>query len=237
MFTALHLAGLVADDYVDFGVADLLVPYAAGWKPGPVALGVVSLYLLAVVEGTSLAMRRIPRRVWRGVHLTSYVLFWSATFHFILAGTDAPTRSPAGASTSSPPWSCSSPWCASSAPQPRPAARPSDPGQTIGPRSGNPEEPPCRSSLFGLPPTPSSCTPRSCSCRAARAQCHRAVPRARRPSHPSCFRHLVRAVIVGLAQTSGEARGPGARTDLVGQHTVQGVGSPWAVAVTVGPPP
>lgn len=90
LFTVLHLAGLVADDYVDFGLADLLVPYASGWKPGPVSLGVVSLYLLVAVEATSLAMRRIPRRVWRGVHLTSYVLFWTATFHFILAGTDAP---------------------------------------------------------------------------------------------------------------------------------------------------
>lgn len=89
-FTAVHLAGLVADNYVHFDIADLLVPYAAAWRPGPVALGVVSLYLLAVVEGTSLAMRRIPRRAWRSVHLTSYVLFWSATFHFILAGTDAP---------------------------------------------------------------------------------------------------------------------------------------------------
>lgn len=90
VFTALHLAGLVADDYVDFGLADVLVPYASGWQPGPVALGVVSLYVLTTVEASSLAMRRMPRRVWRAVHLTSYVLFWSATFHFILAGTDAP---------------------------------------------------------------------------------------------------------------------------------------------------
>ena len=89
-FTALHLVGLVADNYVDFGLVDLLLPYASGWKPGPVALGIVSVYLLAVVEGTSLAMRRISRRLWRAVHLSSYVLFWTATFHFILAGTDAP---------------------------------------------------------------------------------------------------------------------------------------------------
>ena len=89
-FTALHLVGLVADNYVDFGLVDLLLPYASSWKPGPVALGVVSVYLLAVVEVTSLAMRRISRRLWRAVHLSSYVLFWTATFHFILAGTDAP---------------------------------------------------------------------------------------------------------------------------------------------------
>jgi predicted ferric reductase len=89
IFTLLHLAGLVADTYVHFGLADLLVPYASSWRPGAVALGVVSLYLVVAVELTSLLMRRIPRRAWRGVHLTSFVLFWSATFHFILAGTDA----------------------------------------------------------------------------------------------------------------------------------------------------
>jgi predicted ferric reductase len=88
-FTLLHLVGLVADNYVQFDLVDLLVLYASSWKPGPVALGVVSLYLLAAVEITSLCMRRIPRRLWRAVHLTSYVLFWSATLHFVLAGTDA----------------------------------------------------------------------------------------------------------------------------------------------------
>ena len=88
-FTLLHVGGLVADTYVHFGAADLLVPFASSWKPGPVALGVVSLYLLAAVELTSLAMRRIPRRLWRGVHMSSFVLFWLATFHFVLAGTDA----------------------------------------------------------------------------------------------------------------------------------------------------
>ena len=85
----LHIGGLVADTYVHFGLADLTVPFASSWKPAPVALGIVSADLLAAVELTSLAMRRLPRRLWRGVHMTSYVLFWSATFHFLLAGTDA----------------------------------------------------------------------------------------------------------------------------------------------------
>jgi predicted ferric reductase len=87
--TALHLAGLVADDYVHFGAAEVLVPFASSWRPGAVALGVIGLYLLAAVEVSSLLMRRIPRRVWRSIHLTSYVLFWTATFHLLTAGTDA----------------------------------------------------------------------------------------------------------------------------------------------------
>jgi DMSO/TMAO reductase YedYZ heme-binding membrane subunit len=89
IFTALHLAGLVADSYVHFGIADLLVPYASSWQPAAVALGIVALYLLAAVEITSLLMRRLPRKLWHGIHLTSYAVFWLATFHLLLAGTDA----------------------------------------------------------------------------------------------------------------------------------------------------
>ena len=88
-FTALHLAALVADSYIEFSVADLLIPFASDWRPGPVALGVIALYLLAAVEGTSLAMKRLPRKTWRNIHLTSYPLFWIATLHGITAGTDA----------------------------------------------------------------------------------------------------------------------------------------------------
>jgi predicted ferric reductase len=89
VFTLLHVGGIVADTYVHFGPADVLVPLASSWRPGAVALGVVSLYLLAAIELTSLARRRIPRSVWRRVHVTSFVLFWTATFHFLLAGSDA----------------------------------------------------------------------------------------------------------------------------------------------------
>lgn len=89
VFTALHLGGLVADNYTHFGLAELLVPFASAWKPGPVALGVVSLYLLLAVEITSLLMRRIPRRWWKGIHLSSFGLFWIATLHLVTAGTDA----------------------------------------------------------------------------------------------------------------------------------------------------
>ena len=88
-FTALHLTALVADNYVHFGVAEILVPFASEWQPGAVAWGVVAFYLLAAVEATSLVMRRLPRRMWRAVHTTSWVLFWMAIVHGAAAGTDA----------------------------------------------------------------------------------------------------------------------------------------------------
>jgi predicted ferric reductase len=88
-FTAAHLAGLVADSYVHFGWREVLVPMASSWKPLAVAFGVLAFWMLAAVQVTSLAMRRLPRRVWKWIHFSSYALFWLATVHGIAAGTDA----------------------------------------------------------------------------------------------------------------------------------------------------
>jgi predicted ferric reductase len=87
-FTAIHLAGLVLDDYVEFGAADLLIPFASEWRPAAVAWGVVGFYLLAAVQTTSLMMKRLPRRVWRWIHSASFVLFFVATIHAGMAGSD-----------------------------------------------------------------------------------------------------------------------------------------------------
>jgi sulfoxide reductase heme-binding subunit YedZ len=89
VFTGVHLAGLVADSYVHFGARELFVPFASTWHPDAVALGILGLYLLLAIEVTSLAMRAIPRKLWRTVHLTSYPLFVVATIHMFAAGTDA----------------------------------------------------------------------------------------------------------------------------------------------------
>ncbi len=88
VFTGIHLVGLVADSYVHFGWAELFVPMASDWQPGAVAFGIVAFYLLLAVELTSLAMKRLPRRLWRSVHRSSFVLYFVATYHGIAAGTD-----------------------------------------------------------------------------------------------------------------------------------------------------
>lgn len=89
LFVAAHIGALMADSYVDFGPVDVLVPMASSWKPAPVAYGIVALYFLVAVEVTSLLRSRIPKRVWRGVHLTSYGVYALASVHFLTAGTDA----------------------------------------------------------------------------------------------------------------------------------------------------
>lgn len=85
---ALHVAALVADTYVHFGAADVLVPFASSWRPLAVALGVLAAWGLVAVQATSVAMRHLPRRAWHAVHLTSYGTVWLASVHAGLAGTD-----------------------------------------------------------------------------------------------------------------------------------------------------
>lgn len=88
VFTGVHLLSLWADNFVHFGFGELFIPMASGWKRGPVAWGVVAFYLLVVVEGSSLVMRRIPRQLWHAVHMLSLPMFVTGTVHGIMSGTD-----------------------------------------------------------------------------------------------------------------------------------------------------
>lgn len=88
-FVGFHLMALFADSFVEFSIPDLLVPFASTWKPVPVALGVLAMWLLVAVEVTSLAKERLPRRIWRRIHLSSYLAFFLTSLHGVLAGTDA----------------------------------------------------------------------------------------------------------------------------------------------------
>jgi predicted ferric reductase len=88
VFTAVHVGAVLLDGFTPFGLADVLVPFAASWHPTAVAWGIVAFYLLLAVELTSLIRTRIPARLWRGVHLASFVLFVTSTIHALTAGTD-----------------------------------------------------------------------------------------------------------------------------------------------------
>jgi predicted ferric reductase len=90
--TGTHLVGLVADSYAHFGWREILVPGASSWKPTAVTVGGIALYLLALVWVSSLFMKRLPRRLWRGIHYLSYALVWTAVVHAGLAGTDVSNR-------------------------------------------------------------------------------------------------------------------------------------------------
>ncbi len=88
-FLAIHIVTAVIDPFTHLGIAAALVPLASEYRPLPVALGVVSVYLVAAVIVTSLLRDRIGHRLWRAVHWTSYLSWPLAVEHTLTAGSDA----------------------------------------------------------------------------------------------------------------------------------------------------
>jgi hypothetical protein len=88
-FCGVHLGALMLDQFVHFGIVELLVPLASSWHPVAVAWGVAAFYLLVAVEVTSLLRSRLSKAVWRNTHYASFPLFAFATVHGLTAGTDA----------------------------------------------------------------------------------------------------------------------------------------------------
>jgi DMSO/TMAO reductase YedYZ heme-binding membrane subunit len=88
IFVAIHIGALMADRYVNFGVEQVLVPFATHWRPGAIAWGITAMYLVLAVEVTSLATRWLPRKLWRKIHMLSFLLFTVSTVHAIQSGTD-----------------------------------------------------------------------------------------------------------------------------------------------------
>jgi DMSO/TMAO reductase YedYZ heme-binding membrane subunit len=92
IFVAVHLVGLAFDSWVDIGLRQMLLPFTSDWNPVAVSWGVVGLYLLLAIELTSLVRTRLPKRFWKGIHLSSYGLYVVATVHMLTAGTDAGSK-------------------------------------------------------------------------------------------------------------------------------------------------
>ena len=88
VFLAVHVVALSVDTYVPFGPKELFVPLASTWRPGAVAWGIVSMYLLLAIQLTSWMMKRLPKVWWRRIHHTSAVVFVAATVHGFTAGAD-----------------------------------------------------------------------------------------------------------------------------------------------------
>ncbi|CAN5184078.1 hypothetical protein BH11ACT4_BH11ACT4_25460 [soil metagenome] len=88
----LHMVSLMLDGWLKFTLPEVLVPFAAGYRAVPVALGVIAFYLLVAVQGTSLLMARLPRRAWKGIHYSSYAALALVAFHAAFSGTDVGSR-------------------------------------------------------------------------------------------------------------------------------------------------
>ena len=89
-FIILHIGVLLADKYLPFTVAQVLVPFAAPYRPVWVGIGTIGLYLTLLVSITFYIRRLIGQKTFRAIHLVSYIAFIAAALHGLFAGTDSP---------------------------------------------------------------------------------------------------------------------------------------------------
>lgn len=86
-----HVWALLADRYAGVAPVTLVEPGTSHYRPGPVALGVVATWLLAVIVATAaLAGRPVVRHRWAGAHKLAYPAFALVWLHGVLAGSDTP---------------------------------------------------------------------------------------------------------------------------------------------------
>jgi sulfoxide reductase heme-binding subunit YedZ len=88
LLLAVHVVTSVVDSYVGIPAVAALVPFTSGWRPVGVGLGALAIELMVVIIATSLLRGRIPHRLWRAVHWTSYLLWPLAFVHGLMTGTD-----------------------------------------------------------------------------------------------------------------------------------------------------
>jgi DMSO/TMAO reductase YedYZ heme-binding membrane subunit len=84
----LHVGALLLDPVMHFGALAVLVPAAASYRPGAVALGVVAGWLTLVLTTSFNARKWIGQKGWRRLHYATFAAFWLALGHALLVGTD-----------------------------------------------------------------------------------------------------------------------------------------------------
>jgi methionine sulfoxide reductase heme-binding subunit len=86
--TLVHLLTLKAYTDAEFTWKDLFVPFSHEWQAWAISWGIFAFYLLVAVQISSYLMKKIPKRIWHAIHLSSYVMFVMATIHGVQVGTD-----------------------------------------------------------------------------------------------------------------------------------------------------
>ena len=94
-FLLLHLASLLIDPTVKFGVADLVVPWVSGFREPWTGLGVLAAEITILIGGSAGLRRWLGFRVWRSLHWLAFPVFVLGLAHGLGSGTDA-TRAPVG---------------------------------------------------------------------------------------------------------------------------------------------
>ncbi len=86
---AIHMLTAILDPFAHLGLKDALIPFSSAYRPLWLGIGVVSGEIMVAIAATSLVRVWLHFRLWKGIHLLSYLSWPLAVFHGLGTGSDA----------------------------------------------------------------------------------------------------------------------------------------------------
>lgn len=94
-FSAFHGLILIGDSYIDYTLAQILIPFTSGnYRPLATGLGQVAFYLALATSFSFYLRKRIGQKTWRLLHFSTFLAFFLSTLHGALAGADTQSLLP-----------------------------------------------------------------------------------------------------------------------------------------------
>ena len=89
-FACFHALILLGDRYINFTVAQILMPFSTlDYRPTWTGLGQLAFYLWLIVALSFYVRSSIGQKTWRAIHYLSFALYIMGLAHGLFAGTDS----------------------------------------------------------------------------------------------------------------------------------------------------
>lgn len=88
IFAVAHAVALLFHQYIEFSLADILIPFHSSFKPVLTGLGTIVFYLIIILVATSYARKYFSQKIWRKIHFLNIALYVFSIIHALLLGTD-----------------------------------------------------------------------------------------------------------------------------------------------------
>lgn len=90
-FIITHIIALYLDDFMNFSLTEILVPFVSNFKPLYLSLGIIGFYLFLIILFTSIILIVKKYKFWKIVHYLTYPTFIFLFIHGVFIGTDTQT--------------------------------------------------------------------------------------------------------------------------------------------------
>ncbi len=88
-FATFHALILLGDQYINFKLWHILVPFTAPDKPFWMGIGTLSLYLYALISGSFYVRKRLGQRTWRALHYLTFLTYVMTLTHGLVIGSES----------------------------------------------------------------------------------------------------------------------------------------------------